>query len=72
MGHAQGGHFFLAEITKRDHQLSERFYFIKTSYVLTELYFSILSNVFCQKSVIYSKNSCGQLFFHMLTLKALT
>ena len=28
---------FLAEITKADHQLSESFYFIKISYVLTEL-----------------------------------
>ena len=29
--------FFLTEITKADHQLSEIFYFIKMSYVLTEL-----------------------------------
>ena len=29
---------FLVEITKEDHQLSERFYFIKISYVLTELW----------------------------------
>ena len=29
--------FFLAEITKADHQLSESFYFFKISYVLTEL-----------------------------------
>ena len=29
--------FVLAEITKADHQLSESFYFIKTSYVLAEL-----------------------------------
>ena len=29
--------FFLVEITKADHQLSESFYFIKISYVLTEL-----------------------------------
>ena len=28
---------FLVEITKADHQLSERFYFIKISYALTEL-----------------------------------
>ena len=28
---------FLAEITKVDHQLSDSFYFIKISYVLTEL-----------------------------------
>ena len=38
MGHAQNKkQFFLAEITKSDHQLSETFYFIKISYVLTEL-----------------------------------
>ena len=38
MGHAQDEKkFFLAEITKADHQLSENFYFIKISYVLTEL-----------------------------------
>ena len=30
--------FFLTEITKADHQLSETFYFIKMSYVLTELW----------------------------------
>ena len=29
--------FFLVEITKADHQLPESFYFIKISYVLTEL-----------------------------------
>ena len=34
MGYA---HTKLAEITKADHQLSESFYFIKISYVLTEL-----------------------------------
>ena len=38
MGHAQDGKkFFSAEIKKADHQLSESFYFIKISYVLTEL-----------------------------------
>ena len=38
MGHAQNGkRFFLTEITKADHQLSESFYFIKMLYVLTEL-----------------------------------
>ena len=43
----------IAEITKADHQLSETFYFIKISYVLTELLiFFYLSDVFCQKSVI--------------------
>ena len=36
MSHAQDGNFFSAEI-KVDHQLSERFYFIKI-YVLTELW----------------------------------
>ena len=29
--------FFLVEITKTDHEPSETFYFIKMSYVLTEL-----------------------------------
>ena len=57
MGYAQDGKkFFLAEITKADHQLSESFYFIKISYVLTELCyesFSILSDVFCQSVIIY-------------------
>ena len=39
MGHAQNGkRFFLTEITKADHQLSESFYFIKMLYVLTELW----------------------------------
>ena len=39
MGHAQDEKkFFLAEITKADVQLSESFYFIKISYVLTELW----------------------------------
>ena len=38
MGHAQDEKFFfLVEVTKADHQLSENDYFIKTSYVLTEL-----------------------------------
>ena len=37
MGHTNNGNFFLEEITKADHQLSETFYFIKISYVLTEL-----------------------------------
>ena len=37
MAHTQDGEFFLAEITKEDHQLSESFDFIKISYVLTEL-----------------------------------
>ena len=38
MGHAQGEkNFFLTEITKADHQLSESSYFIKISYVLDEL-----------------------------------
>ena len=43
----------IAETTKADHQLSGTFYFIKISYVLTELLiFFYLSDVFCQKSVI--------------------
>ena len=36
--------------TKADHQLSETFYFIKISYVLTGISFSNLSDVFCQVS----------------------
>ena len=47
--HPQWKIFFLAEITKADHLLSESFYFIKISYVLTEFWIcSILSGVFCQ------------------------
>ena len=39
LGHAQDGKkFFGGETTKADRQLSENFYFIKISYVLTELY----------------------------------
>ena len=38
MGHAQNEkNNFFAEITKAEHQLSEKFYFLKISYVLTEL-----------------------------------
>ena len=38
MGHAQNGkQFFLAKITKANHQLSETFYFIKISSILIEL-----------------------------------
>ena len=41
---------FLVETTKADHQLSETFYFIKISYVLTELWiFFYLSDVFVKK-----------------------
>ena len=59
---------FLAKIKKADHQLSESFYFIKISNVLTELW--ILSVVFCQKSVISSKNSlfCIHCFSYHLKL----
>ena len=56
MGLAQNGtKNFLAEVTKADHQLSESFYFIKISFVLTESYgsFSILSDVFCQKKCYF-------------------
>ena len=46
MGHNQNEkQFFLAEITKADHQLSETFYFIKISYVLAELCMNLF--VFC-------------------------
>ena len=37
--------FFLVEIAKADHQLSESFYFIKISYILTELWIFFLSSV---------------------------
>ena len=37
MGHAQNEKNNFAEITKAEHQLSETFYFLKISYVLTEL-----------------------------------
>ena len=38
MGYAQNKkEVFSAEITKVDHQLSETFYFIKITFVLTEL-----------------------------------
>ena len=38
MGHAQNEkQFFLTEITKADHQLSETFYLIKIPYVLTNM-----------------------------------
>ena len=47
-----GKFFFQVEITKADHQFPENLYFIKISYVLTYGSFSILSDVFCQKSVI--------------------
>ena len=33
MGHAQGGKFFLAELTKADHQLSEKTTIISTNLV---------------------------------------
>ena len=35
--HPKWGNCFFAEITKADHQLPETFYFMKISYVLTEL-----------------------------------
>ena len=58
MGHVQNEkqqRFFLEEITKADHQLSETFYFIKISYVLTELWiFFYLEWCFLSKSVISS------------------
>ena len=37
MDHGQDGKFFFLAEIKADHQLSESFYFIKISYVLTEL-----------------------------------
>ena len=45
---------FLVEIIKADHQLSETFYFIKISYVLTELWIFFLSWVmFSVKKVLF-------------------
>ena len=35
--HPKWGNCFFTEITKADHQLPETFYFMKISYVLTEL-----------------------------------
>ena len=46
----------MAEITKADHQLSKKFYFIKISYVLAEYEsFSILCDVFFIKKGVESK-----------------
>ena len=69
MGYAQDGKkFFLAEITKADHQLSESFYFIKISYVLTELWiFFYLEWCFLpqkchfqQKQLCSTAEQCGE------------
>ena len=70
MDHAQDEKkFFLVEITKADHQLSESFYFIKISYVLTELWiFFYLEWCFLSKKVISSENSCGLLILHSLNV----
>ena len=48
--------FFSAEITTVDHWLSETFYFIKTSYVLPELwvFFYLFDVFFDQKRIISS------------------
>ena len=58
---------FLAAITKADHQLSENFYFIKNIIWLTYESFSILSDAFRQKSVIFSKNSCSWVIWFYIT-----
>ena len=63
MGYAQDGKkFFLAEITKADHQLSESFYFIKISYVLTELWtFFYLEWCFLSKKVSFPAKTAVKL-----------
>ena len=58
---------FLAATTKADHQLSENFYFIKNIIWLTYESFSILSDAFRQKSVIFSKNSCSWVIWFYIT-----
>ena len=67
MDHAQDEKkFFLVEITKADHQLSESFYFIKISYVLTELWiFFYLEWCFLSKVSFPAKtNSCAMSLFY--------
>ena len=61
MGHTQDGNFFLADVTKADHQLSESFYFIKISYVLTELWiFFYLEWCFLFKKVSFPAKTAVQ------------
>ena len=63
MGHTQDGNLlFLAEITKADYQPQKVFILSKYMFWLSYESFSILSDVFCQKSVISSKNSCEENF----------
>ena len=70
--------FFLVQITKADHQLSDSFYFIKIWYVLmfwlSYEFFSILSDVFSKKchfqlkqlcSIIQSNRSCLVVQLHI-------
>ena len=58
VGHTQNKkQFFLAEITKADHQNSETFYFIKT-YVLTELML-----MFFVKKVSFPAKTADDKFF---------
>ena len=62
MGHSENErHFFLEEIKKVDHQLSETFDFIKISYVLTELWiFLYLEWCFFVKKVLFpAKTAVG-------------
>ena len=54
---------FWAEITKANHQLPENFILSKYHlFWLSYESFSILSDIFCQKSAISSKNSCEKNF----------
>ena len=69
MDHAQDEKkFFLVEITKADHQLSESFYFIKISYVLTELWiFFYLEWCFLSKKCHFQlKQMCGGKCYYKL------
>ena len=48
MGHTQNqAQFFFVEITKGDHKLSRTFYFIRISYVLTELWMIFCDMLSC-------------------------
>ena len=62
----------MAEIEKADYQLSESFYFIKISYVLMSYEsFSILSDVFYQKSVISAKTAVMSILIIFIWLRLL-
>ena len=59
--------FFLTDITKADDQLSETYYFIKLSYVLTELWIFFLSWVkFFFKRVAFPAKTAAVLLYPLL------